>query len=189
MQRMLHANRGRLLLLTPGPFPLWDLHVECRDQSLLNLSCLRTFEFWTSLGNSLLLLQMSIHVFRLYHVYVRPMKLQPNSRILRELPLLASFQHFMPSRMSEGIPVLFSVMSVLSSFAITFEPFDTEASDLACILIHKTTSNDTKVYDLNTLTVTWLHAKKAVLDFVAIRIISFHKHTLSLPREMGLLTP
>ena len=44
MQRVRHANRGRLLLRTPGPVPLWDLHVFlCRDQSLLNLSCLRTF--------------------------------------------------------------------------------------------------------------------------------------------------
>ena len=35
--------------------PLWDLHVfKCRDQSLLNLSCLRTFEFRTPLGTSLL---------------------------------------------------------------------------------------------------------------------------------------
>ena len=56
MQRVRHANRGRLLLRTPGPVPLWDLHVFLfRDQSLLNLSCLRTFEFRTSLGTSLLL--------------------------------------------------------------------------------------------------------------------------------------
>ena len=56
MQRVRHANRGRLLLRTPGPVPLWDLHVFlCRDQSLLNLSCLRTFEFRTPLGTSLLL--------------------------------------------------------------------------------------------------------------------------------------
>ena len=27
MQRVRHANRGRLLLRTPGPVPLWDLHV------------------------------------------------------------------------------------------------------------------------------------------------------------------
>ena len=27
MQRVRHANRGRLLLLTPGPVPHWDLHV------------------------------------------------------------------------------------------------------------------------------------------------------------------
>ena len=39
-----------------GPFPLWDFHVFlCRDQSLLNLSCFRTFEFRTSLGTSFLL--------------------------------------------------------------------------------------------------------------------------------------
>ena len=58
MQRVRHANRGRLLLRTPGPVPLWDLHVFwCRDQSLLNLSCLRTFEFRTPLGTSLLLLR------------------------------------------------------------------------------------------------------------------------------------
>ena len=56
MQRVRHANRGRLLLRTPGPVPLWDLHVLwCRDRSLLNLSCLRTFEFRTPLGTSLLL--------------------------------------------------------------------------------------------------------------------------------------
>ena len=55
MQRVRHANRGRLLLRTPGPVPLSDLHVFlCRDQSLLNLSYLRTFEFRTSLGTSLL---------------------------------------------------------------------------------------------------------------------------------------
>ena len=34
----------------------WDLHVFlCRDQSLLDLSCLRTFEFRAPLGTSLLL--------------------------------------------------------------------------------------------------------------------------------------
>ena len=56
MQRVRHANRGRLLLRTPGPVPLWDLHVFlCRDQSLLNLSCLLTFEFRTPLDTSLLL--------------------------------------------------------------------------------------------------------------------------------------
>ena len=27
MQRVWHANRGRLLLRTPGAVPLWDLHV------------------------------------------------------------------------------------------------------------------------------------------------------------------
>ena len=57
LQRVWHADRGRLLLRAPGPVPLWDLHVfKCRDQSLLNLSCLRTFEFRTPLGTSLLLL-------------------------------------------------------------------------------------------------------------------------------------
>ena len=61
LQRVWHANRGRLLLRTPGPVPLWDLHVFlCRDQSLLNLSCLRTFEFRTPLGTSLLLCSTSI---------------------------------------------------------------------------------------------------------------------------------
>ena len=56
LQQVWHANRGRLLLRTPGPVPLWDLHVfQCRDQSLLNLSCVRTFEFRTPLGTSLLL--------------------------------------------------------------------------------------------------------------------------------------
>ena len=48
-----YANRGRLLLRTPGPVPLWDLQVFwCWDQSLLTLSCLRTFKFRTSLGTS-----------------------------------------------------------------------------------------------------------------------------------------
>ena len=48
------ANSFDLLLRTPGPVPIWDLHVfYCRDQSLLNLSCFRTFEFRTSLGTSL----------------------------------------------------------------------------------------------------------------------------------------
>ena len=27
LQRVWHAERGRLLLRTPGPVPLWDLHV------------------------------------------------------------------------------------------------------------------------------------------------------------------
>ena len=27
LQRVRHANRGRLLLRTPGPVPLWDLQV------------------------------------------------------------------------------------------------------------------------------------------------------------------
>ena len=27
LQRVWHADRGRLLLRTPGPVPLWDLHV------------------------------------------------------------------------------------------------------------------------------------------------------------------
>ena len=27
LQRARHTNRGRLLLRTPGPVPLWDLHV------------------------------------------------------------------------------------------------------------------------------------------------------------------
>ena len=32
MQRVRHANRGRLLLRTPGPVPLWDLQIIfCRD--------------------------------------------------------------------------------------------------------------------------------------------------------------
>ena len=56
LQQVRHANRGRLLLWTPGPVPLWDFHViSCRDQSLLHLFCFRTFEFRTSLGTSVLL--------------------------------------------------------------------------------------------------------------------------------------
>ena len=56
VQRVRHAGGGRLLLRTPGPVPLWGLHVFwCRDRSLLCLSCLWTFEFWTPLGTSLLL--------------------------------------------------------------------------------------------------------------------------------------
>ena len=39
LRRVRHANRGRLLLRTPGPVPLWDLQMFwCWDQSLLNLS-------------------------------------------------------------------------------------------------------------------------------------------------------
>ena len=54
LQRVQHANRGRLLLRIPGPVPRWYLQMfSCRDQSLLNLSCFRTFEFRTSLGTSL----------------------------------------------------------------------------------------------------------------------------------------
>ena len=53
LQRARHANRGRLLLRTPGLVPQWDLQVfVCWDQSLLKLSCFRTFEFRTSLGTS-----------------------------------------------------------------------------------------------------------------------------------------
>ena len=67
MQRVRHANRGRLLLRTPGPVPLWDLQVFlCWDQWLLNLSCFRTFEFRKSLGTSVLPLyidQIHVHVF------------------------------------------------------------------------------------------------------------------------------
>ena len=56
LQRERHANRGRLLPRTPVPVQLCDLHVFlCRHQSLLNLSCFRTFEFRTSLGTSVLL--------------------------------------------------------------------------------------------------------------------------------------
>ena len=44
LQRERRANRGRLLLRTPGPVPLLDLQVfKCWDQSLLNLSFFRTF--------------------------------------------------------------------------------------------------------------------------------------------------
>ena len=53
LQRVRHADRGRLLLRTPGPVPLWDLEVFlCLDQFLLNVSCFRTSEFRTSLGTS-----------------------------------------------------------------------------------------------------------------------------------------
>ena len=56
MQRVRHANIGRLILWKPGLVPLWDLHVfPCWDQSRLNLSCFRTFEFRISLGSSVLL--------------------------------------------------------------------------------------------------------------------------------------
>ena len=62
LQRVCHANRGCLLLRTPGPVPHWDLHVfYCCDQSLLNLSCFQTFEFRTSLGTSILLLTSGQH--------------------------------------------------------------------------------------------------------------------------------
>ena len=39
---------------TLTPPDTWSCPTLGRDQSLLNLSCLRTFEFWTSLGTSLL---------------------------------------------------------------------------------------------------------------------------------------
>ena len=53
LQRVWYADRGRLLLRTPGPVPLWDLQVfKCCDQSLLNLCCFLIFEFRTSLGTS-----------------------------------------------------------------------------------------------------------------------------------------
>ena len=49
LQRALHANRGRLLLQTPGSAPLWDLQgFLCWDKYIPNLSCFRTFEFRTS---------------------------------------------------------------------------------------------------------------------------------------------
>ena len=35
MQRVRHANRGRLLLRTPGPVPLWDLHVFNLSRNIL----------------------------------------------------------------------------------------------------------------------------------------------------------
>ena len=58
--RVRYVSRGRLLLRTPGPVQLWDLHVFwCRDQSLLDLSCFRTFEFRTSLGTSLFLIWLN----------------------------------------------------------------------------------------------------------------------------------
>ena len=61
LQRVLHANRGCFLLLTPGPVPLWDLQVfQCWDQYLLNLSCFWTFEFRTSLGTSVFALQCKL---------------------------------------------------------------------------------------------------------------------------------
>ena len=56
LQRVWHADRGRLLLETPDPVPLWDLHVFlCCDKSILNLSCFRTIEFGRSLGTSITL--------------------------------------------------------------------------------------------------------------------------------------
>ena len=57
------CQQRRLLLLTPSPVPLWDLHVFlCCDQSLLNLSRFRTFEFGTSLGSSVLPYENIFHV-------------------------------------------------------------------------------------------------------------------------------
>ena len=62
MQRVRHANRGRLLLRTPGPVPLWDLHVFlCRDQSLLNLFCLRTLGTYLLLSFILMFL-INVHL-------------------------------------------------------------------------------------------------------------------------------
>ena len=49
----------------PDPVRLWDLHVFlCRDQSLLNLSFLRTLEFWIRLGTSLLLCKDGFTIFK-----------------------------------------------------------------------------------------------------------------------------
>ena len=57
MQRVRHANRGRLLLRTPGPVPFWECMCSNVQTNLsLNLSCFRTFEFRTSLGTSPLLI-------------------------------------------------------------------------------------------------------------------------------------
>ena len=65
---MWHADRGRLLLRTPGPVPLWDLRVfYCWDQSLLNLSCFRTFEFRTSLGSSVFVFSTALYRSLLKH--------------------------------------------------------------------------------------------------------------------------
>ena len=66
LQLVWHADRGRLLLRTPGPVQHWDLQVlSCWEQSLLNLSCFRTFEFRTSLGTSVLL-TLTCHYFYLH---------------------------------------------------------------------------------------------------------------------------
>ena len=47
LQRVRLANRGRLLLQTPGPVPFGTcICSKCWDHSFLNLSCLRTF--WDS---------------------------------------------------------------------------------------------------------------------------------------------
>ena len=62
LQRVWHANMGGLLLRTPGPVLLWDLHVFlCRDQSLLNLSSCRTLNFE----------HPSVLLFCLTHVCIR----------------------------------------------------------------------------------------------------------------------
>ena len=48
------CQQRTLTTLDTWSCPLWDLHVFlCRDQSFLNLSCFRTFEFRTSLGTFL----------------------------------------------------------------------------------------------------------------------------------------
>ena len=53
LQRVWHAKRRRLHIRTPSPVLLWDLQLFlCWDQSLMNLSCFRTYEFRTSLGTS-----------------------------------------------------------------------------------------------------------------------------------------
>ena len=60
LQRVRHANRGRLFLRTPSPVPIWDLHVlKCRDQSLLNLSCFRTFPLVCCLYK-----EVYLHIFK-----------------------------------------------------------------------------------------------------------------------------
>ena len=73
LQRVRHANRGCLLLLTTWPVLLWDLHVfYCWNQNLLNLSCFRNFEFRTSLGSSFNLMAKVLKVTSMHmHTIIR----------------------------------------------------------------------------------------------------------------------
>ena len=56
LQQVRVANRGRLLLRTPGPVPFWTC-ICSNVETILSWTChvYGPFEFWTSLGTSILL--------------------------------------------------------------------------------------------------------------------------------------
>ena len=61
LQRVRLANRGRLLLRTPGPVPLGTC-ICSNVETILSWAChvFGSFEFWTSLGTSILPLTQCI---------------------------------------------------------------------------------------------------------------------------------